>query len=416
MSSPQVLSLSWLLVGSWALAGLSSCGARTAMELASFEPSGGFAGAAGGALSSEGGGRGGVGQSGASPGGVANQPSSEGGSALGGAAGIAGGNVGGAGLGTAGLAGAAGSAGSSGCDASMGMVPSAGGCVPVLAPRLLSPLSTAHITAHQARLTWSPAPGTDAAFVQVCLDRACTHPTESFRIDQVNEALTTALTPGVYFWRVYGVSGNVTSQQPSATWQFSVGHHSDSTQTLPHTSWGTVFDANGDGYADVILGAPDLGNGGNTPPSLGHAYVFMGSAAGLASTAAVTLTGPNDGSAFGNAACSAGDVNGDGYADAIVGAEGASSNRGNAYVYYGGPNGLSNTPATTLYAPDGGSFGHAVASAGDINGDGYADVIVGARYVRVPFATNQYAGHAYLYFGGAMGIDASSPITLTGST
>ena len=323
---------------------------------------------------------------------------------------------GGATLGSAGLGDPGAGAGSMGCDAGAGLVMGVNGCVPVATPRLLSPLSTARVTAHQARLSWLPAPGNDGAFVQVCLDRSCASPTESFQVDGVSEELTTALTPGVYFWRVFGRSKGVTSHLSSATWQFTVGHHGDPSQSLPHSSWGTTFDANGDGYADVILGAPDMGNGNVIAPSEGHAYVFMGSATGLASVAATTLTGPSNGSSFGGVACSAGDVNGDGYADAIIGAEGTSTHRGSAYVYLGGPSGLANTPIASLDAPSGGSFGDAVSSAGDINGDGYADVIVGARYVRVPLVATQYAGRAYLYFGSATGIDTSSPITLAGST
>ena len=78
----------------------------------------------------------------------------------------------------------------------------------------------------------------------------------------------------------------------------------------------------------------------------------------------------------------AGDVNGDGYSDVIIGATGydnGQTDEGRAFVYLGAPSGLSLASAWTA---DGGQdddrFGYRVATAGDVNGDGYADVIVGA--------------------------------------
>ncbi|MBK6381109.1 MAG: FG-GAP repeat protein [Chitinophagaceae bacterium] len=77
-------------------------------------------------------------------------------------------------------------------------------------------------------------------------------------------------------------------------------------------------------------------------------------------------------------------MNGDGYSDVIVGSEtyddGASTNEGRAFVYYGSVTGLSATPNSTPDDADQASarFGHSVASAGDVNGDGYSDVIIGA--------------------------------------
>jgi hypothetical protein len=141
----------------------------------------------------------------------------------------------------------------------------------------------------------------------------------------------------------------------------------------------------------------------------------MGGASGLSANAATTLTGPSNGSQFGTVA-SAGDVNGDGFADAIVGAPGLNNYRGAAYVYLGGPNGLSSSAAVTLDAPSGGSFGAAVSNAGDINGDGYGDVIVGARYVRNGMGVSQFNGAAYVYFGSTTGISGSNFVTLTGNT
>jgi hypothetical protein len=78
---------------------------------------------------------------------------------------------------------------------------------------------------------------------------------------------------------------------------------------------------------------------------------------------------------FGVSVAGAGDVNGDGYADIVVGAFSYDA----AFVYHGGPHGITPTAAVQLESNQGGvGFGQSVAGAGDINGDGYADVIVGA--------------------------------------
>src|SRR5204863_318808 len=141
----------------------------------------------------------------------------------------------------------------------------------------------------------------------------------------------------------------------------------------------------------------------------GRAYVYLGGAGGLATTPATTLTAPDGaGGRYGFSVASAGDVNGDGFADLVVGAPGVSTNTGRAYVYLGGAGGLATTPATTLTAPDGagGDFGISVASAGDVNGDGYADLVVGAHRVSTD------TGRAYVYLGGASGL-ATTPSSTT---
>ncbi len=155
----------------------------------------------------------------------------------------------------------------------------------------------------------------------------------------------------------------------------------------------TAGDVNGDGYADVIVGA--LGNdAGGT--NAGRAYVYYGGP-GADATADLTLTGAAAGDDFGTTVSTAGDLNGDGYADVIVGAPGndaGGTDAGRAYVYYGGPGADATADLTLTGAATGDNFGNSVSTAGDFNGDGYVDVIVGA-----PF-NNAAAGRAYIYYGG----------------
>ncbi len=161
---------------------------------------------------------------------------------------------------------------------------------------------------------------------------------------------------------------------------------------------------NGDGYADLIVGAVGY------ITSTGRAYVYHGSPSGLSASPAFSATGAATADAFGFAVAGAGDVNGDGYADVIVGSGGYINNTGRAYVYHGSPGGLSASPAFTATGegPDD-FFGAAVAGAGDVNGDGYADVIVGA------YGYSSGTGRAYVYHGSPSGLSASPAFSATGA-
>jgi len=175
------------------------------------------------------------------------------------------------------------------------------------------------------------------------------------------------------------------------------------------SSIGPAGDVNGDGYADVIVGAPSYVNGGN---AVGAAFVFLGTATGLSTTATWTTFGIAASDAYGCSVAGAGDVNGDGYTDLIVGASGATSTltaEGRAFVYHGSPNGLSTSPARALSGDQASAhFGVSVAAAGDVNGDGYSDVIVGADQ----FDNGQTdEGHASVYYGSAFGTASSAAWT-----
>jgi len=178
-------------------------------------------------------------------------------------------------------------------------------------------------------------------------------------------------------------------------------------------SVGTAGDVNGDGYADVIVGASGYDNGENNE---GRAFVYHGSAAGLSTTANWTAESNQYAAHFGNSVGTAGDVNGDSYADVIVGAyeyTNGESDEGRAFVYHGSAVGLSTTPNWTAesnqrYA----EFGYSVGTAGDVNGDGYADVIVGA-YDYDHHLDNE--GRAFVYHGSAMGLSITADWTAEGA-
>lgn len=153
-------------------------------------------------------------------------------------------------------------------------------------------------------------------------------------------------------------------------------------------------DVNGDGYADVIV----LANS----PRFVRALLFLGSATGPAATHAWTLAPDGVGFRLLGAVAAAGDVNGDGYSDVMFGIGELTGSKTSVYVYYGSPGGLQASPSWTVQGDQAGSnFGFALASAGDVNGDGYDDVIIGA-----PGYDNgqRDEGRAYMYHGAAAGL------------
>jgi hypothetical protein len=164
-------------------------------------------------------------------------------------------------------------------------------------------------------------------------------------------------------------------------------------------------DVNGDGYDDIIIGSPRNDSAGT---DAGEVYVYYGSASGLSATPDWSDQGEAAGDLFGFSVSGAGDVNGDGYDDILVGAygnDGAGSAAGEAYVYLGSSSGLSATPDWYDQGEAGNNwFGYAVANAGDINHDGCDDIIIGA-YKNSDAGTQ--AGKAYVYHGSADGLSVT---------
>jgi hypothetical protein len=169
-------------------------------------------------------------------------------------------------------------------------------------------------------------------------------------------------------------------------------------------------DVNGDGYSDVIVCAIAYENGQSFE---GAAFVYHGSASGISSTAAAILEGNQVNSWFGFSVSSAGDVNGDGYSDVVVGAkyyDNGQTNEGAAFVYHGSTSGISTTASAILESNQVNTrMGSSVSSAGDVNGDGYSDVIVGA-----PYYDNGQSGEGavLVYHGSANGISTTASAIL----
>lgn len=193
------------------------------------------------------------------------------------------------------------------------------------------------------------------------------------------------------------------------------------------TSVASAGDINDDGFADVIVGAPFADP--STRTDGGRSYVIYGRAAGSnldlrSSGSAVRIVGAAAGDHSGVSVASAGDVNGDGRTDLVVGAPDADpssrTDAGSSYVIYGSAS-PSDVNLASLgvrgFRIDGAaaydSSGRSVAPAGDINGDGYADVIVGAPYADPP--SRSTAGSSYVIYGKASPSDVDLALPLGSS-
>ncbi|MGE0860544.1 MAG: beta strand repeat-containing protein [Gammaproteobacteria bacterium] len=181
-------------------------------------------------------------------------------------------------------------------------------------------------------------------------------------------------------------------------------------------------DLNGDGFDDIVVG---VGRAANAGSFAGSSYVIFGRSEGFAAASNLAslngsngfrLDGANPGDFSGHAVSSAGDVNGDGLDDLLIGAYGASPNglnSGSSYVVFGRTDGfgsslnLGTLDGSSGFRLDGGSngdgSGRAVSAAGDINGDGYDDLLIGAPYAA---ADEPGAGVTYVVFGRGTGFEA----------
>jgi hypothetical protein len=180
----------------------------------------------------------------------------------------------------------------------------------------------------------------------------------------------------------------------------------------------TAGDVNGDGLADLVIGAPRVDLAGNRR---GQNYLVYGQPGGRPLTGSVdladvgstvagaTFNGVNDNDQAGFSVSAAGDVNGDGLDDLVVGASYGNNQTGQTYLVYGRPGGsplsgsldLANLGGSVAGATfngieSGDRTGRSVSGAGDVNGDGLADLLIGASRAS---AGGNGRGRSYLVYG-----------------
>ena len=230
----------------------------------------------------------------------------------------------------------------------------------------------------------------------------------------------------------FGKSDGFVSAIDLSTLDGTTGFRLDGIDAGDHSgrSVSSAGDVNADGFDDLIIGASAAGSG-----SKGESYVVFGKSGGFAAaidlstldgTTGFRLDGIDASDCSGCSVSSAGDVNGDGFDDLIIGASDADadgdSRAGESYVVFGKSGGfasaidLSTLDGTTGFRLDGrGRSGYSVSSAGDVNGDGFDDVIIGARDAGP--GGDLSAGESYVVFGKSGGFASAIDLsTLDGTT
>ncbi len=259
--------------------------------------------------------------------------------------------------------------------------------------------------------------GADGAVVELCRDRLCRNILETVRVTG-DSARPSASLPAstVVFWRARARVGAIddVSSNSGPTWLFHTPAAGNSGGI--DTSGRSHLDLNGDGLDDIAIGSPLADPGGRT--EAGSVSVYYAGPSGVSAAPARILEGANSGDNFGRWVAGAGDVNGDGFGDIVVGAPLADPagriDAGSVSVFYGSSGGVVPTAVLVLegVAADD-RFGYSAAGAGDVNGDGFADVIVGAFFADPRGRTD--AGSASLFLGGSDGLGVTAAQVLLGN-
>ncbi|GMW03862.1 MAG: hypothetical protein AMXMBFR84_49960 [Candidatus Hydrogenedentota bacterium] len=206
-----------------------------------------------------------------------------------------------------------------------------------------------------------------------------------------------------------GLLGGGTIYEPGYPELAQVSLADSNANTKYGQSMSGLGDVNGDGYGDVLIAAPNA-----TASTLGLVDLFLGTSSGLPAVPTIRWEGNSTEPLWYAKVGSAGDVNGDGYADFMIGAPFMSRGHpgeGVVFLFLGSSNAeqfglLNDAPVILEGNQTAAFFGYSLSGVGDVNGDGFDDVTIGAPY----FDNGQIdEGAAFLFLGSTSGIEGSNP-------
>jgi FG-GAP-like repeat/FG-GAP repeat len=324
------------------------------------------------------------------------------------------------------------------------------------APRLRAPGTARRVTSHRPTLEWILPPGVTGARVEICRDPCCTNPVTSFDAEGSQGRPAQALPAGVMFWRVRGKVGERVGRETSFTWEFGVRRRDTPTDTTA----GVIHDFNGDGFDDVgvsyvqqtnstrnsalrvFYGSPSLLSVDNTQtiPAVGQGLStavgdFNGDGFADVLSASVNFGDPRfyavgvvayggrdglrlDGTAimFHTAVLAVGDFNGDGLSDVASADSELVNDNGHGprrvKVIYGSSDGLGQGGAHYIDSPAA-PYRYArfdpLASPGDLDGDGFEELLVGSSNLEISISS---IGRVYVLAGASSGVRATAARTI----
>jgi len=237
-------------------------------------------------------------------------------------------------------------------------------------PRPIAPISVSWVNTLRPELRWSLPVSATGAVVELCKSRACDPVEHTYEVRGGNFVVPEDLSTGMWFWRLRSMTGGTRGLTTSPTWQFLLrGPAAKGSSAVPE---GSVADINGDGIADLQI-----------VNTLGDLEVYFGELDGRFTLSARIPVAVDAINADTIATIASGmDINGDGFADTIV-ALGPSdpADGGSTYPFVpllGSSAGLK-VAAQSPRVPYAAGMGRSISAAGDYNGDGYGDFVVGSN-------------------------------------
>ncbi len=205
--------------------------------------------------------------------------------------------------------------------------------------------------------------------------------------------IVSMISATIAFVLISGPAAGEEYQQP-------VGHWDGTAVSENFAKSIALMDLNGDGIADLVAGSSFADPYGMT--DAGSVTIYL-SEDNVSMNETIVVNGTHPGDLFGWAVANAGDLDGDGFADLAVGAPLADPNghadAGNVTIVYGGPGFSGSAGAWINSTNDGEELGYSLAAGGDINRDGMSDLIVGAPFANANGLPS--SGRAYVFYGGS---------------